>query len=167
MDEMSEVIRRKSPREARHPRGGRAVGNFADVCVHRERAQHQRSNEQDVVRERQTACKQIERRDRRRLQEQVVGIRQRPGGWEKNIRVEDAAGQDRGRVVDQRPQIPAQNPEVQVGIAGTLRRSQQRERVTRKAAEVNNSAAAQVDGRCTRSCPLLPGNADAVDFSVA
>src|SRR5438132_938154 len=68
----------------------------------------------------------VERREQHALQQQVIGIRQRAARGIEDVGVEDGAVHQRRGIREDRLHPPAENPQIEIGIARTRRRAEQR-----------------------------------------
>ena len=91
VNEVREAVRAESPREPGEIRPRFRAGDRAHEHMHRQRAGDERGDEQDVVAEHHVVRDGVERRKQDALQQQVIGVRQRPGGRIEDVRVEHGA----------------------------------------------------------------------------
>jgi hypothetical protein len=61
----------------------------------------------------------IERSEQQALKQQMIGVRQRAGSRKEDVRIENGAVDERRWIRQERLHVPAENPEIEVGIAGT------------------------------------------------
>ena len=89
---MREVIRREAKNQTGDVRGWFGAYQGSYEHVHRQRGTDERREQQEVVAEDEIMGQRVERPKGQRLQQQVIGIRERVGGREKDVGVEYAAG---------------------------------------------------------------------------
>ncbi len=123
--EMGEVVGRKPEDEPRNVRAALAAGHRPRQQVHGQCGSGQRTNQQQVVAEHQIAGQGMDGPERQRLQQQVIRVRERVWRREEDVGVEDATGQQPGRMLGQNAEIPAECPQVERRIACRVHSAEQ------------------------------------------
>ncbi len=127
--EVRDVVRPEPPDGAGDERAPPRAGHLAREQVHGQRRGQQRQHHHRVVGEDRAVRDRVERPHQRRDDDEVIRIGQRLPGRVEDRRVEDPAGDRVGRRSAQRVEIPAEDPEIEVGIAGAVQRGELPERI--------------------------------------
>ena len=129
MEKVREVVRREAKNQSRDERGRLAAVQLADESMHRQRARHERCDQQDVVAEHEIVRDGVNRRDEERLQQQMIRVRERQRRRKEDRCVEHAAVHKPAGMRRQRSKIPAERPEIQRRIACRIDRPEQAPKV--------------------------------------
>ena len=122
MLEMRQAIGPEPPDRAGRDRAPVRTRHGPRERMHGECGSEQRSEQHGVVADRHAPGQHVKRPGGQRHNGEVIRVRQRLACGMEDVGVEDATGEEVERGPADRGEIPAQNPEIEVGIAGSVQR---------------------------------------------